>query len=304
MTAKWTASIDRVRFWRHALQVAIGARLIAEQLGYKNPEEAFVCGLLHDMGVLFMEKTAPGPFKEIWARVDGSEDLSADEERRWRALHSQVGCAFLEKWNFPGVICHVLGEHHNEACFTDTDEEGMLIRIVALANLVSPFSIPRRQKMLPSDRKAREALRVSLHLPPKGLKQIVKMLLTQTLAEAEFLEIDIGSQDDYLRDANRIIYEQYILSAEALVRRARPADGSMDEVAKEKILSEARRVIGEQYLTLKEKIQKDWRQTEVVDIDEKEALPDCTQCIHIISTQYIAMDNLLREVRDKVVQPT
>jgi HD-like signal output (HDOD) protein len=256
-TGRWGSTIDRVRFWRHALQVAIGSRLIAEHLHYHTPEEAFICGLLHDIGILFMEHSNPDLFEQLWSYVEDLENLSELGLSNWRKLHTHGGRAFLEKWNFPGVICHSVGEHHNDSFCCCTDPETVPIRIVALANLIAPFGIPRKQKVWPEDRKRREALRVSLHLRPEILKKIVKSLMAETLREAAFLEIDIGSEEDYLREANQIIYEQYHAAVESLYRTEQPVEGILDPDARTKILSRAQEVIEEQYKDLKDSLRKD-----------------------------------------------
>ncbi|RLC35876.1 hypothetical protein DRH29_05615 [candidate division Kazan bacterium] len=43
-------AFNKDKFWEHSLGVAAGARLLAKKLKYPNPEEAFVAGLLHDIG--------------------------------------------------------------------------------------------------------------------------------------------------------------------------------------------------------------------------------------------------------------
>jgi len=50
-------SIDRVRFWRHSLEVALTSRLIAREVGHDPAEEAFAAGLLHDIGSLVLESS-------------------------------------------------------------------------------------------------------------------------------------------------------------------------------------------------------------------------------------------------------
>ena len=57
MTDTWESSLDRVRFWRHSLEVAIASRMVAATAGYRHIEEAFVAGLLHDLGLLILERS-------------------------------------------------------------------------------------------------------------------------------------------------------------------------------------------------------------------------------------------------------
>jgi HD-like signal output (HDOD) protein len=57
MTDNWSSGFDRRLFWRHSLEVAIAARMIAEHVKWKNVEEPWVAGLLHDIGLLVLERS-------------------------------------------------------------------------------------------------------------------------------------------------------------------------------------------------------------------------------------------------------
>jgi putative nucleotidyltransferase with HDIG domain len=299
LTGKWQLTLDRVRFWRHSLQVAIAARLIAEFSGHANPDEAFVCGLLHDIGILLMENASPQEFAPLWHRIDARELLTEQEEGQWRNLHAMVGQAFLEHWNFPSIISYSVGEHHNPVLARNTDEVTMTFRIVALANHLSPYPIARSQKVLPNDTRHRQALRVGLHLKPGELKQIVKMVLTQLLSEGEFLEIDIGSHDEYVKESNKIIYDQYLEALEELRKEKRMMNPNIDGISMARILEEARAALERQYKETCELLSRDWR-GECLASSGSQELPESTPATQILSKQYMAMDNVLQEAGDKL----
>lgn len=300
ITGKWKVTIDRERFWRHSLQVAIASRLLAEQVGYKNPEEAFVCGLLHDLGILLMEKSAPESFRHIWQQIESRDDLSEKEQINWRNLHASVGRSFLENWNFPSLISQAVGEHHNELIAGDTAEDSVIVRIVALANHISPFAIMQSQRMLPSDNDTREALRVSLHIESDALKETVKTLMTQTLIEAEFLEMGIGSQEEYLMEANSVIYREYSSAVDELCSKGAGADHGLDGDAIERVRDEAHKAMKQQYNDMRKLLGKKWDAEDVINLGQKEENPLSTRYIRIICNQYSAMENVLRETLEKM----
>jgi hypothetical protein len=169
---------------------------------------------------------------------------------------------------------------------------------VALANHLSPYPIARSQKVLPNDRRHRQALRVGLHLKPEQLKQVVKMMLTQLLSEGEFLEIDIGSHDEYLRESNRIIYEQYLEALEDLRKEKRMMNPNIDGISMARILEEARQALERQYQQVGDLLNRDWR-GECLAAESGE-LPESTPATQILSKQYMAMDNVLQEAGDKL----
>jgi HD-like signal output (HDOD) protein len=56
---------DRLAFWQHSLATASAARVLAKLKGWRDPEEAFLAGLLHDAGRLVMDKFLPNEFDQI-----------------------------------------------------------------------------------------------------------------------------------------------------------------------------------------------------------------------------------------------
>lgn len=216
MTGSWQFAVERPRFWRHSLQVALASRSIAEAIRYPHPEEPFVCGLLHDLGILVLEKSFPEKFERIWRQVESGEKLCDLEEGIWGTDHARVGQFLLEQWQLPTVICQAVGHHHSEIVAQEKDPELLASQIVALANLMSNFTIARGRPELTMDLTRKQALIELLELDPDKAKAIEQELMPRTLQEAQFLEIDIGSQDDILMEANAIIYDQY-LSVENLL---------------------------------------------------------------------------------------
>lgn len=302
LTGAWQGSLDRVRFWRHSLQTAIAARLIAERVGHENPDEAFVCGLLHDIGILLMENACPDEFATLWRKLEARDQVSDEMEVQWRRLHAEVGHAFLTHWNFPTTLCHAVKEHHNGVMARNTDAETRPLRIVAMANLITPLPIARSQKVLPNDSRIRQALRVGLHMNPRELRQIMKMLLTQLPAEGEFLEIDIGSHDEYLREANEIIFKQCIEALEDLRAKKRMVNPNMNSITLDQILTEARDSLKQQYQNMCELLRRDWR-GETSLPEEGLDIPSSTPATRLLCKQYIEMENVLQVAGEKIEQP-
>lgn len=210
LTDKWETSFDRIRFWRHSLEVAIASRAIAKKSGSKREEEVFVAGLLHDIGIIILEHSYPERFHHVWKnarRYGGLEDL---EEAEWGTNHARVGQFLLEQWQIPDIICQAVGRHHHTFPLGADDEELRPAQIVALANLISKFSITDQQRPGgEQDRENRDTMRTNLHLDGADLLEIEKHLFSWTVNESRYLEIDIGSPEVILAEANRMLFEQY-----------------------------------------------------------------------------------------------
>jgi putative nucleotidyltransferase with HDIG domain len=210
LSGKWQVTIDRQRFWRHSLEVAMAARMIARESGYAYPEEAFICGLLHDIGILILEKSFPEKFERIWKQAEAGEDIAELEERIWGTNHARVGQFLLEQWGLPSVICDAVGYHHSQILTQNNDPELRPAQIISLANMISRFTIARARPELSIEAGHKETLAAALELPMPRLVELQENLLSAFIEEARFLEIDIGSPDELLIEANRIIYSHYL----------------------------------------------------------------------------------------------
>jgi HD-like signal output (HDOD) protein len=221
ITAKWGTCIDRVRFWRHSLEVAIGARLIAEAINYRAWEELFVAGLLHDIGMLVLENSYPDACDRIWAGSEVRESVTDQEEGVWGTNHARVGQFLLEQWHLPAVICEAVGRHHHVYPKGSDNPETTACQVIALANIVSRFSvIQARPRDLQSAVEQKEGLLANLGLLPTQLKEIEETLFARTVQEAAYLEIEIGKPEEIIAEANRLMFEQY-LTVESLLRENR-----------------------------------------------------------------------------------
>lgn len=115
--------------WNHALGCATGTRWLAEKSGYKNlAQEAFLAGLLHDIGKLFLLKVLDELDKTGQLGVSLNEALVREVLDR---LHAGQGYILMQKWNLPEIYCQAVGNHHREEC----DTGDMLLVLVRLADL-------------------------------------------------------------------------------------------------------------------------------------------------------------------------
>lgn len=210
LTENWRSSLDRVRFWRHSLEVAICARLIAKRIGYTKTEDAFVAGMLHDIGVLVLENSFPEKFEKAWREAPESSDVIALEEEVFGTNHARVGQFLLQRWFLPEHLCEAVGKHHSAVAADSRQPGSTVAQIVRLAHILSKFVLVPNDCFGPDWIVTREVLRANLGLSERDVAEIEAELLDRTVEEAAFLEIDIGSADEIAREANELLFNQYV----------------------------------------------------------------------------------------------
>ena len=98
--------------WEHSLGTAVWARSIAARVKHPMPEEAFVAGMLHDMGKVLLYQFFKKELLEA-VRIAETEGLPfADAERIVLGTdHAAVGQAAAHQWGFPALLRHSIAFH-------------------------------------------------------------------------------------------------------------------------------------------------------------------------------------------------
>jgi putative nucleotidyltransferase with HDIG domain len=114
--------------WAHAVATAQAAEWLARRLGHRDSEqEAFVGGLLHDIGKLFLVRV----LDEMVSR--SSEPFDTPEAFLLELLdvaHTDQGHRLVCEWNLPEIYGTIVRDHH----VPDPDQTNIALLIVRLAN--------------------------------------------------------------------------------------------------------------------------------------------------------------------------
>lgn len=122
---------DITAFWCHALFTALLARQLAEHFGYPRVEEAYLAGLLHDVGRLALLQTLPEDYAPLFEAGLDEALLMTEERTRFDLDHAAVGAWLAERWRLDPLFCDSLRYHHE--AYERVAGAHTLTRIVALA---------------------------------------------------------------------------------------------------------------------------------------------------------------------------
>ena len=131
-TALLNNGFDLKRFWRHSLTTAVLARTIAGNSGYNQPEQAFLAGMIHDIGRLILALNFPYEYKEVLNDRENEAESMIDREIRMMAPHTEIGVWLLTKWQMDSMTVDAVLYHHETV--SRIKESFPLVKIVYAAN--------------------------------------------------------------------------------------------------------------------------------------------------------------------------
>jgi len=105
--------------WEHSNACAAACKIIADTLKIGLADEAFLAGLMHDIGIMvemqFDRQKLIEVIESLGVDKSGTPALSMleAEERVFGATHQHFGAALCDKWKFPRCLALVTGQHHD-----------------------------------------------------------------------------------------------------------------------------------------------------------------------------------------------
>jgi len=125
---------QRSMLWRHLVSVGICARLVARRCKLPNFEDAFLAGLLHDIGIVFEDQHAHAQFCRLIMEITEGTTLSEIERKHLGFDHCALGAAVADGWRFPTAVRAAIRFHHASHAYRG--EDSPVVQCVEIANVV------------------------------------------------------------------------------------------------------------------------------------------------------------------------
>ena len=168
-------------FWRHALRCAHLARRLAERTAYPDPEEAYLCGLLHDLGKLVISvhsAMAPDEIETLGRVAQTPGEAVELEQRLFGVDHCVLGAEQSEAWQLPVWFADAIRFHHLSA--EALRGAHPLLRLLHVANTLSQDHEPAAAGLADAG--------ILLGLSPA----ILEPIRAETAAKVERLAMELG----------------------------------------------------------------------------------------------------------------
>jgi putative nucleotidyltransferase with HDIG domain len=171
--------------WEHSLGCGIAARAIARHTGICEPEEASVCGLLHDVGKLALMAEAPKSYTKLIDAARLTNHFLLDLENETMGTdHAEAGGWLAERWNLPKALIVPIRYHHKPEFAEDDLDRSAIVHVADVLIKAHGYGFSGDEKVLPLRPFAREHLKLTL----EDIETIVRDMSAE-IAKAQAAEV-------------------------------------------------------------------------------------------------------------------
>lgn len=104
---------SRRQLWLHCAAVSICGHMIGERIFAQKGEDVFLCGILHDVGIIVEDQVAHGRFIEVCKQFqENSKPLVDHENEIIGTNHCNLGYELSREWNLPVTVQEAIRDHH------------------------------------------------------------------------------------------------------------------------------------------------------------------------------------------------
>lgn len=125
---------SRRGLWNHMVGTGMAAKLIAEECRRERPQEAYLAGLLHDVGLILIDQYL---HRALCRTVDALTEETPLCEVERSALgfdHTDLGQYVAARWKLPEHVVAAIGHHHHPDRYDGAHRD--MVSIVALGNFL------------------------------------------------------------------------------------------------------------------------------------------------------------------------
>lgn len=126
--------LDFRRIYQHSIAVALLGRTLAQGQRGLNSDDVFVCGILHDIGLLVLNSYCAQPYQEVMTSFQGMDSLLEAEVSVLGFTHAEIGLWLADKWSLPDIILDTVRFHHRPSAAVRNRE---LVSVVHIADCIT-----------------------------------------------------------------------------------------------------------------------------------------------------------------------
>lgn len=123
----------RQGLWNHLVGVGAVARLIGQTSGVVPAQEAYLAGLLHDLGLILIDQYLHTPFCRVVDALSQESPICHVEREILGFDHAVLGQFVATHWQLPDHLATAIGHHHASDRYEGPHQP--MVHVVELANI-------------------------------------------------------------------------------------------------------------------------------------------------------------------------
>ena len=124
-----------IEFWKRSTRCALTSRQLARLTGYESPDEAYLAGLLHNIGQLVLASRHPQQFASLKAATQLDTQQLLLEQEQFGVGHTELGAELIESWGLNSYMADAARYHHQPLGYML--DAHPLVKVVFLADKLS-----------------------------------------------------------------------------------------------------------------------------------------------------------------------
>lgn len=216
LAGKAVAGFDMELYWKRSLCSAVAGRLLGKAVAPGQSEEAFVAGLLADIGMCALWKCAESTYSAVLEQTAGGMPLHEAEHAKLGFGHARASAALLKAWNLPEAVCAAVAAHHDApgSAGPDSSLKSVVHAAAAIADVFCGTGGAGDVS------RVREQTIVRLGIEPPRMDEVLAGLTKFVNETAALLSVRIGKLTSYAELQAAAAAQLVTLSVQAEVDRA------------------------------------------------------------------------------------
>ncbi|RJQ23123.1 MAG: HDOD domain-containing protein [Nitrospiraceae bacterium] len=150
------------KMFNHSVAVGMIAKLLAKDLKLAFSEEIIISGLLHDIGILVLNRHFSGPYSDVMKSLESGIPLLDSEKTLLNFTHAEIGGWLAEEWNLPDTVIRTTLYHHGP--FLEKQGSSKQMALVHIADYLTTkkiLSATEHDPQYPFEETCLDVLRIS-----------------------------------------------------------------------------------------------------------------------------------------------
>jgi HD-like signal output (HDOD) protein/nitrogen-specific signal transduction histidine kinase len=174
-------------FWWHSLSCGTLARRLAIRIQYPSPDEAFLAGLMHDIGKIVLWNNFEQEYEQILQTSNYRTEPLLEGEQAFGLGHAEAGAWLIRRWDLHSFMPDAVLYHHDPP--DRIVHASPLVQMVYIANRLCPIMAEEREEAIPVSERI-------IGLSRQELEEMIDQTEEEVKGIARSLDIEISTPEE------------------------------------------------------------------------------------------------------------